>query len=50
MFGTDKYRGWLSEIFLNYYGIDIEKENKGIYAGKTVTEGLLSLKKFILHC
>lgn len=38
MFKTDEYRGWLSKTFLNYYGIDTEKENKGIYAGKTVPE------------
>lgn len=38
LFRTEDYHGWLSKTFLNYYGIDTEKENKGIYAGKTVPE------------
>lgn len=45
MFKTDEYRGWLSKTFLNYYGIDTEKENKGIYAGKTVPEVVDDLYK-----
>lgn len=36
LFNTEDYHGWLSKTFLNYYGIDTEKENKGIYAGKSV--------------
>ena len=38
LFKTEDYHGWLSKTFLNYYGIDTERENKGIYAEKTVTE------------
>ena len=38
LFNTEDYNGWLSKTFLNYYGIDTEKENKGIYAGKSVPE------------
>lgn len=38
LFNTEDYHGWLSKTFLNYYGIDTEKENKGIYAGKSVLE------------
>lgn len=38
LFKTDAYHGWLSKTFLNYYGIDTERENKGIYQGKTVPE------------
>lgn len=45
MFKTDEYRGWLSKTFLNYYDIDTEKENKGIYAGKTVPEVVDELYK-----
>lgn len=45
MFKTDEYRGWLSKTFLNYYGIDTEKENKGIYVGKTVPEVVGELYK-----
>lgn len=45
MFKTDEYRGWLSKTFLNYYGIDTEKENKGIYLGKTVPEVVTELYK-----
>ncbi len=36
LFKTEAYKGWLSKTFLNYFGIDTEKENKGIYNGKTV--------------
>lgn len=45
MFKTDEYRGWLSKTFLNYYGIDTGKENKGIYAGKTIPEVVDELYK-----
>ena len=38
LFRTDAYHGWLSKTFLNYYGIDTEKENKGIYENRTVPE------------
>lgn len=38
LFKTEDYHGWLSKTFLNYYGIDTEKENKGIYSDKTVVE------------
>lgn len=38
LFKTEEYHGWLSKAFLNYYGIDTGKENKGIYANKTVPE------------
>lgn len=38
LFGTENYRGWLSKAFLNYYGIDTEGDNKGIYSGKLVSE------------
>ena len=38
LFKTEDYHGWLSKTFLNYYGIDTEKENKGIYTNKTVPE------------
>ncbi|MBQ3252639.1 MAG: hypothetical protein IJB02_05315 [Oscillospiraceae bacterium] len=38
LFKTDAYHGWLTKAFLNYYGIDTEKENKGIYFNKTMPE------------
>ncbi len=38
LFKTEEYHGWLSKTFLNYYGIDTEKENKGIYKHRTVPE------------
>jgi len=38
LFHTENYHGWLSKTFLNYYGIDTEKQNKGIYAERTVPE------------
>lgn len=45
MFRTDAYHGWLSKTFLNYYGIDTEKENKGIYSNMTVLEVVDELYK-----
>lgn len=45
LFKTNDYHGWLSKTFLNYYGIDTEKENKGIYADKSVTEVVQELYK-----
>lgn len=45
LFKTDAYRGWLSKTFLNYYGIDTEKENKGIYANKTLPDVVEALYK-----
>lgn len=43
LFKTEEYHGWLSKTFLNYYGVDTEKENKGIYADKTVPEVVAEL-------
>lgn len=45
LFNTENYHGWLSKTFLNYYGIDTEKENKGIYFNKTVVEVVNELYK-----
>ena len=45
LFKTDAYHGWLSKTFLNYYGIDTEKENKGIYENQTVSEVVAELYK-----
>lgn len=38
IFKTDEYHGWLSKAFLNYYGIDTEGNNKGIYKERTILE------------
>ena len=38
LFRTNDYHGWLSKTFLNYYGIDTEKDNKGIFADRSVPE------------
>ena len=38
LFGTENYHGWLSKTFLNYFGIDTEGENKGIYEAKSLSE------------
>ena len=43
LFHTEAYKGWLSKTFLNYYGIDTEKENKGIYSDKSVMEVVTDL-------
>lgn len=45
LFKTDAYHGWLTKAFLNYYGIDTEKENKGIYFNKTMPEVIDELYK-----
>ena len=45
LFKTDAYHGWLSKTFLNYYGIDTEKENKGVYFNKTMPEVVDELYK-----
>jgi len=38
LFMTDRYHGWLSKTFLNYFGIDTERDNKGLYANRTIPE------------
>lgn len=43
LFNTDEYRGWLSKSFLNYYGIDTEGENKGMYRNESVVNVVESL-------
>lgn len=45
LFHTEDYHGWLSKTFLNYYGIDTEKENKGVYSDKTIPEVVDELYK-----
>lgn len=45
LFKTEEYKGWLSKAFLNYFGIDTEKENKGIYSERTVPEVVEELYK-----
>lgn len=45
LFKTEDYHGWLSKTFLNYYGIDTEKANKGLYMNKTVPEVVEQLYK-----
>lgn len=45
LFKTNDYHGWLSKTFLNYYGIDTEKENKGIYADRSVPDVVDELYK-----
>ena len=51
LFNTSDYKGWLSKTFLNYYGIDTEKENKGIYANKTLPDvvGELYQSSNVIH-
>lgn len=45
LFHTEEYHGWLSKTFLNYYGINTEKENKGIYENKKLTDVVDELYK-----
>ena len=39
------YHGWLSKVFLNYWGIDTEGENKGIYKNCPLPEVVDKLYK-----
>lgn len=50
LFKTNDYHGWLSKTFLNYYGIDTEKENKGIFEDKSVPEVVDELYKSSCSC
>ena len=45
LFKTEDYKGWMSKMFLNYYGMDTEKVKKGIYENKTVPEVVEELYK-----
>ena len=45
LFRTNDYHGSLSKTFLNYYGIDTEKDNKGIFADRSVPEVVEELYK-----
>ena len=38
LLGTDELHGWFSKSILNYYGIDTDKDNRGIFENKTVME------------
>ncbi len=38
LLGTEELHGWFAKSILNYYGIDTEKENKGIYDKKSMSE------------
>lgn len=37
-FKTVDYKGWLSKCILNFYGIDTERQNKGIYDKRSIVE------------
>ena len=43
LFHTEDYHGWLSKTFLNYYGIDTEKQNKGIYMERSIPDVVAEL-------
>ncbi len=51
LLGTDELHGWFSKCILNYYGIDTEKDNKGIYDKKSMTEvvEMLTYSPNIIH-
>lgn len=36
LFNTEEFHGWLSKSCLNYYGIDTEGSNRGIFENKTI--------------
>ncbi|MCL2168569.1 MAG: hypothetical protein FWB74_00925 [Defluviitaleaceae bacterium] len=38
LFGTEDYKGWLSKTFLNYYSIDTERQNKGMYSDRAIPD------------
>ena len=43
LFHTEDYHGWLSKTFPNYYGIDTEKQNKGIYMDRSIPDVVAEL-------
>lgn len=43
LFNTSIYHGWISKAFLNYYGVDTEKDNKGLYINRTVPDVVAEL-------
>lgn len=42
LFRTEDYHGWLSKTFLNYYGIDTEKEIRGYMQIKLFLKWLMN--------
>lgn len=45
LYNVENYKGWLSKTLLNYFSIDTDGDNKGIYKGKTVSEVVEKLNK-----
>lgn len=43
LFDTSIYHGWVSKVLLNYYGINTEKDNKGLYSDRSVADVVTEL-------
>lgn len=52
LFNTEEYNGWLSKSCLNYFGIDTEGSNRGIYKNRSIEEVINELitSNNIEHC
>lgn len=45
LFNTEAYKGWLSKTFLNYFGVDTEGDNRGIFENKSIEEVVNNLSQ-----
>ena len=44
-YGSQEYKGWLLKSLLNYYGIDTDGDNRGIYNGREISDVVEELSK-----
>jgi hypothetical protein len=43
LFNTEDYHGWFSKAILNYFGIDTDRENKGVYRDRNIKDVISEL-------
>lgn len=44
-YGSQEYKGWLLKSLLNYYGIDTDGDNRGIYSGREISDVVNELSR-----
>ena len=37
-YNSGEYKGWFCKSLLNYYGVDTDGENRGIYKGRSILD------------
>ena len=37
-YNSQEYKGWFCKSLLNYYGIDTDGDNRGVYAGRSIKD------------